>query len=474
MEGIYKSATKILVLDRTLTQVSASTMSPEEIGLRIMCSPWARRLWTLSEGSFQSRVVYKFKDSFHYYDHLNKTIQTMCALSNRRRFIPKGHFLNTILDNPPNCLPPVGPLWRYAYKALSCTWPRISTFFKEMNLTYQPADPVWFPGAQLNPWIQITVPRAIRTVMSRTTSKITDEALVFASLTHWWTGAVAQLVEVSKEERYRHYFQRFGAVPTQLIFLNQKRYDEYGSRWIPRSLLSQSCPDCDPVDFEHKMMDDEFGWQNSQGLEAEYPGFALTSGHGGHWGHQQQSSLTQNLPQTFQTRLLGAAYTARVHDPGSKSCRQPLPVLPSGPNANPTLAVILPRRIWTAPRTFTGVLVTICDPNTAPAPPPQPPLSPMRGSAPTSPSSTPPSRSANSRSGTRLSPYGVFRKTVVDYRDRDRLFARHEALIDFSLASDRESGQGHIGPGPLMFVQAAAIEGCRSGRDGRNIRWRIG
>jgi hypothetical protein len=63
--------------------------------------------------------------------------------------------------------------------------PKISTFFKEMSISYQPADPNYIPGAQLNPWIQITVTRAIRTVMSRTTSKSQDECRVFTSLTHW-------------------------------------------------------------------------------------------------------------------------------------------------------------------------------------------------------------------------------------------------------------------------------------------------
>lgn len=38
MEWIYKSATKVLVIDQRLLEISTSKISPEEIGLRIMCS----------------------------------------------------------------------------------------------------------------------------------------------------------------------------------------------------------------------------------------------------------------------------------------------------------------------------------------------------------------------------------------------------------------------------------------------------
>src|SRR5947207_14531190 len=95
-----------------------------------------------------------------------------------------------------------------------------------MSISYQPADPNYIPGAQLNPWIQITVTRAIRTVMSRTTSKSQDECRVFTSLTHWLVWFRKDFEGVDPSEHYRRYFQNFGCVPTQLNFLNQKRYEE--------------------------------------------------------------------------------------------------------------------------------------------------------------------------------------------------------------------------------------------------------
>src|SRR5690348_16755818 len=79
MEWIYKSATKVLVIDRRLFTVPAVGMSAEERGLRIMCSAWARRLWTLQEGSFQSNVYYKFKDGLYQYRDLNGEIRQRYA-----------------------------------------------------------------------------------------------------------------------------------------------------------------------------------------------------------------------------------------------------------------------------------------------------------------------------------------------------------------------------------------------------------
>ena len=52
MEWVYKRASKVLVLDSGLYSVNTTMMGPEEIGARIMCSTWSRRLWTL-QVSFQ-------------------------------------------------------------------------------------------------------------------------------------------------------------------------------------------------------------------------------------------------------------------------------------------------------------------------------------------------------------------------------------------------------------------------------------
>jgi hypothetical protein len=85
MEWIYKAAPAIFVLDNGLLNISTAQtsrkMEPEEIALRIMCSDWARRLWTLQEGSFQERVRYTWQR--RKLDHYRNA--TMNAYHNKRQ-----------------------------------------------------------------------------------------------------------------------------------------------------------------------------------------------------------------------------------------------------------------------------------------------------------------------------------------------------------------------------------------------------
>ncbi|XP_044714748.1 uncharacterized protein HRG_11783 [Hirsutella rhossiliensis] len=240
MEGVYKSSTKVLVLDRTLAGVLSHDMSKEEIGLRIMCSGWARRLWTLQEGLYQAQVHYQFADTTYTFNNLNKAVRQTHAFPARSVTIPETHLLRKRLANPPQCAADYEPLACFAHKALSCCWTRISSFFKELDIKYSQPDPKWFPGMQLVPGMTVLVPRAMRTIAYRTTSRSEDESLILASLTNWRAGSVEPLIEVPAEERMRVCFKTFALVPSQLIFLDQKRYEDTGARWIPKSLLAQS------------------------------------------------------------------------------------------------------------------------------------------------------------------------------------------------------------------------------------------
>jgi hypothetical protein len=243
---------------------------------------------------------------------------------------------------------------------------------------------------------------------------------------------------VDPSEHYRRYFQNFGCVPTQLNFLNQKRYEEDACQWIPKSLLSQTCPDCDPVDFEHKLLnDDEFGWQNSQGLEVEYPGYMLA------WDRQRSPTL----PGSSYFNLGHMLCEARAYVAGTKACPSNSP---SGNNA----VIIVPRYVWEHPARFTAVLVTICD------------KSPSRLASPAV---------GSGGRGIGAMIYGAMRDAVVDYRDQDRIFVRHEALVELTGVSSSRVERVIGPPSSMPLVEARLIDHCRSSRgDGRNNRWRVG
>jgi hypothetical protein len=424
MEGIYKSATKVLVLDRTLLRVSSHGMSPEEIGLRIMCSGWARRLWTLQEGLFQAQVHYQFADTAHAYQQLNEAVRQTHAFPGRGETVPATHFLHDLLANPPNCAAALfEPLARSAHKPLSCCWPRISSFFKEINIRYSQPDPDWFPGMQLVPGMPVLVPRAMRTIAYRTTSRSEDEGLILASLTNWRAGSAGPLIKMPPKERLRACFERFVIVPSQLIFLDQQRYGDAGARWIPRSLLAQSSEGTAPLPFEHAIISDEFSWPSSYGITADYPSFHLTLPLG--WA-------PWNGNQKFRLNLAGHQYTCLVHDAGSQNAPTSLPS---------NLALIVPRSIRSGPWECVAALVSILDGN--------------------------PGSHGRRGSGFVAGLFARGRDELANHRDKRRMIGRHEALVDLERVPE---GQGV----DETLPRAEAVPVTESTTPEGNTRWRIG
>ena len=63
MKQVYESARFVLVLDSYLLSQNANGLSSIEILMRIFCSHWNRRLWTLQERLLaKDRLVYQFQD----------------------------------------------------------------------------------------------------------------------------------------------------------------------------------------------------------------------------------------------------------------------------------------------------------------------------------------------------------------------------------------------------------------------------
>jgi hypothetical protein len=62
MRKTYTEAAKVLVVETYLTQHAASAMSPREKVLRVYCSTWASRLWTLQEGYLARSLMIQFAD----------------------------------------------------------------------------------------------------------------------------------------------------------------------------------------------------------------------------------------------------------------------------------------------------------------------------------------------------------------------------------------------------------------------------
>lgn len=62
LDRTYKEAEKVLVLDSTLLE-AGDDLESTEILMRIVCSNWARRLWTLSEGILSRSLHFPMQQS---------------------------------------------------------------------------------------------------------------------------------------------------------------------------------------------------------------------------------------------------------------------------------------------------------------------------------------------------------------------------------------------------------------------------
>ena len=350
MEWIYKSAPIVLVLDKGLVNVctrsASKRMGPEEIALRIMCSDWARRLWTLQEGAAQHNVYYRFADEYYAYEGLREQLQRALAFSNRQRMVPPEHHLCQILDAAPKFqLTLIGKtelhtLEYHVFKALNPCWPLISRFFKELYADYHYEAGIRTEDGEL------TLSRVIRAIMSRTTSKIEDEAHVFTSLTSWRrTHSRGSLLVSTRDlkDNYRKLFRsaRFWWVPSQMLFLNQPRYDQEGCRWIPTSFLSQESSRYSTLPNRWGKQSREVGMPTNYGVTARYPGLLLHISSG------------DSIPQRFCISWNQARYVAYVHVAGTEVHPKELPAT--------DLALVLPRRYETTPKSLVCVLVTVKD-----------------------------------------------------------------------------------------------------------------
>ena len=331
MEHVYKCAPVIVVLDNDLMRIQSRTLSPEEIALRIACSTWARRLWTLQEGLYQKRVFYRFADAVQNFYFLNDIVRRQYAFPGRARTLPRGHSLHQVMDDPP-LYGEKGPLMRNAHKALSF-WAVIASFFKQVDILseWQGVNNEMFLG------------EILKSMITRTTSKVEDESLVFASASSRLPGSTQSLLKVDASERYRAFFKpRYGYqnIPSYLIFFDQRRYEEDGSRWIPRSLLTQEMA-VGGITSMPATGENGTAWATG-GLRVRYPGVVFES-----------MSLSGVFPAQFAIDAGTGSFVCDVYHAGTRE--------PVVGRALQYPAMLFPRDAFSRRQDYVGVLVDIAD-----------------------------------------------------------------------------------------------------------------
>lgn len=187
MRQCYEQAAIVWVLDAEIMQCSKND-SYEEVMVRISCSQWLRRLWTLQEGAFAKNLVFELKDSTSY---LNSLAESWRA-----------HKAGNLYDPLP---------WR-AY-ALIWKMRDLESGDESRRLTLLCEELQW-----------------------RSTSKSADEAICMATLLGL---DLAAILSVPDEEKMPLLFMLRQSFPSDILFWQGNKTQKRGFRWAPDSFLSR-------------------------------------------------------------------------------------------------------------------------------------------------------------------------------------------------------------------------------------------
>ena len=91
----------------------------------------------------------------------------------------------------------------------------------------------------------IYLTKVVRSVRTHTVSKTEDARFVFIGIITILSGSGATLEDVDAEDRLRKVLRPplgYGNVPGNIVLLYQRRYEQGGCWWIPRSFLRQKSP----------------------------------------------------------------------------------------------------------------------------------------------------------------------------------------------------------------------------------------
>jgi hypothetical protein len=188
MDQTYKSAEAVLVLDSELQKVSTD-ISLDEILVRIICSGWMRRIWTLQEGMLAPKLWVSFEDGF-------ESLTSIMEASNSLAFRFK-----TVVTS-----------------ALSAFWPMSHQVMDGMEKSHRFAA-VW----DAFQW--------------RSTSKAKDAITVFSIIMGL---PLDKTLSGTIEERMVQFFSQQLELPKSILFCNLgSRLIKNGYRWAPSSLVGR-------------------------------------------------------------------------------------------------------------------------------------------------------------------------------------------------------------------------------------------
>lgn len=197
MRRTYSDAEKVLVLDEYLLAVESKPLLKTECLIRILCSSWTRRLWTLQEGALAKSLNFQFLDECVNIKEADFVMQLeMVILKNDQSL----EFQSVTSG--------VSELWEI--------WQVKDSESSRVMLNYLSAGLRW-----------------------RATSVPLDEPLCLATLANLDMEAVLQGPE---EGRMKRFWSLLPKISAQVIFWTGSRLKDDGFRWAPASFLGESEP----------------------------------------------------------------------------------------------------------------------------------------------------------------------------------------------------------------------------------------
>ena len=292
MAKTYEGADKVLVLDSSLQRVS-SHAPPEELLMRIRCTIWSQRLWTLQEGMLASDLYFQFLDGLvqgedlilpfyernspgrlaveYFGEDVNPLANPLLAQIVRAVALdedapPKFRSFVEGLPDSPNrsdekllysLLPQT---CRHIFAVFYCGWGCFQTLRFRFGL-------------------QRTAIGSVATALARRmSSKVEDETLCIGPLLGL---DITDLVHEHPEHRMKKMLAKIGEFPQAIIFTLTPRLCDDGYRWAPKTFLN--------LRIEGILSHGQPAKLTDVGLVVTFPGLSLFGSH--NFPHQEKELI---------------------------------------------------------------------------------------------------------------------------------------------------------------------------------------
>ncbi|KAI0387988.1 hypothetical protein F5Y04DRAFT_15678 [Hypomontagnella monticulosa] len=224
----YTEAMAVLVLDRELCHFESKEAPALELGIRVLCSGWLKRLWTLQEASLASDIqgvsalYFQMADGPAYWNRLSRCFQYK-----------------------PSCLKK-SPIRKLPATSLAIKDTKADLLYETHLMTFL-EDRIPSVSAIRDPRFDTKFQKVMHAVQNRSTSKAEDEPICLASL----LGLDLQSISDAKdtENRMIEFYKLLRELPTAILFSEfgvpdflAKNLTTPPYRWAPKSLLSLEQP----------------------------------------------------------------------------------------------------------------------------------------------------------------------------------------------------------------------------------------